>query len=48
MAVKTVLVESGIDPLRLEIKGWGESKPFNGNSTSEEKANNRRVEFVKI
>ena len=48
MAVKTVLVESGIDPSRLETKGWGETKPLNSNSTPEEKANNRRVEFIKI
>ena len=48
MAVKTALVESGIDQLRLETKGWGETKPLNGNLTPEEKANNRRVEFVKI
>jgi len=48
MAVKAALVESGIDQSRLETKGWGETKPFNGNSTPEEKANNRRVEFIKI
>ena len=48
MAVKTALVEGGIEPSRLETKGWGESKPLNNNSTPEEKANNRRVEFVKI
>jgi OOP family OmpA-OmpF porin len=48
LAVKTALVDSGIDPSRLETKGWGESKPLNSNLTPEEKANNRRVEFVKI
>lgn len=47
-AVKDVLVSLGIDSSRLETKGFGESKPVNGNSTPEEKANNRRVEFVKI
>jgi outer membrane protein OmpA-like peptidoglycan-associated protein len=47
-AVKTMLVELGIDQSCLETKGWGESKPISGNSTPEEKANNRRVEFVKI
>ena len=48
LAVKTALVEEGIEPSRLETKGWGESKPLNSNLTPEEKANNRRVEFVKI
>jgi OmpA-OmpF porin, OOP family len=48
LAVKNLLVESGIDASRLETKGWGDSKPINSNSTPEGKANNRRVEFVKI
>jgi outer membrane protein OmpA-like peptidoglycan-associated protein len=47
-AVKTMLGKLGIDPARLESKGWGESNPVNENSTPEGKANNRRVEFVKI
>jgi outer membrane protein OmpA-like peptidoglycan-associated protein len=47
-AVKNILVESGIDASRLKSKGWGESKPLNKNLTPEEKANNRRVEFIKI
>lgn len=47
-AVKDMLVESGIDASRLETKGWGDTKPVDSNSTPEGKANNRRVEFVKI
>ncbi|MGB8318656.1 MAG: OmpA family protein [Ignavibacteriaceae bacterium] len=47
-AVKNLLVESDIDASRLKTKGWGESKPLNNNSTPEEKANNRRVEFIRI
>ncbi|MCH7722932.1 MAG: OmpA family protein [Bacteroidetes bacterium] len=47
-AVKVMLVKLGIDGSRLESKGWGESKPVSDNSTPEGKANNRRVEFVKI
>lgn len=38
----------GIEDNRLEFKGWGESKPIDGNDTPEGKANNRRVELVKI
>ena len=48
---KTVMdkmVSMGISPDRLESKGWGESKPISGNTTPEGKANNRRVEFVKM
>lgn len=33
---------------RLEAKGWGESKPLDTNGSAEGKANNRRVELVKI
>lgn len=47
-AVKDVLVSLGIDSARLNTKGYGESIPLNNNLTPEDKANNRRVEFVKI
>ncbi len=42
------LIEMGISKDRLSSKGWGESKPIAGNDTPEGKANNRRVEFVKL
>jgi outer membrane protein OmpA-like peptidoglycan-associated protein len=47
-SVKSMLVRLGIDSSRLESQGWGESKPVSENSTPEGKANNRRVEFIKI
>ncbi len=48
-SVRTYLInEYGISADRLEAKGWGESKPIDTNDTSEGKANNRRVELVKI
>jgi OOP family OmpA-OmpF porin len=47
-AVKNILVQSGINALRLDSKGYGESKPVDENSTPEGKANNRRVEFLKL
>ena len=47
-SVKSALVNLDIDASRLETKGYGESKPVSDNSTPEGKANNRRVEFVKI
>jgi outer membrane protein OmpA-like peptidoglycan-associated protein len=37
-----------IDAARLETKGWGESKAIDTNDTAEGKANNRRVELVKL
>jgi outer membrane protein OmpA-like peptidoglycan-associated protein len=46
-AVKAQLIKMGVDGSRLTSKGYGESKPLNDNSTPENKANNRRVEFVK-
>jgi len=47
-AVKQLLNEMGIDNSRLETKGFGEGKPVDSNATAEGKANNRRVEFIKI
>lgn len=40
--------EFSIDETRMETDGMGESKPVDKNTTPEGKANNRRVEFVKI
>ncbi len=47
-SVRVALISLGIESSRVEAVGWGESKPLNNNLTPEEKANNRRVEFVKI
>jgi outer membrane protein OmpA-like peptidoglycan-associated protein len=44
-AVRDWLVKKGIDPIRLEPKGWGHDKPIDTNRTAEGRANNRRVEF---
>lgn len=46
--VKAQLVKMGIDEGRLTTKGFGETKPIDKNDNAEAKANNRRVEFVKI
>ena len=47
-AVLQHLVSMGINNERLTSKGFGETMPIDNNSTSEGKANNRRVEFVRI
>lgn len=46
-AVKTQMVAMGIDAGRLTTKGYGSSKPLAENGSAENKAKNRRVEFVK-
>lgn len=42
------LVSMGISQDRLSSKGLGESQPMDDNNSPEGRANNRRVEFVKI
>jgi outer membrane protein OmpA-like peptidoglycan-associated protein len=48
-AVKNTLVETfKIDASRLQTDGKGEAEPSDPNTTPAGKANNRRVEFVKL
>jgi OOP family OmpA-OmpF porin len=48
-SVRTYLIDNyKIDAGRLETKGFGESKPIDVNTTAEGKANNRRVELIKL
>lgn len=48
-SVKAALTkEFGIDASRMETDGKGESEPIDKNDTPAGKANNRRVEFIKI
>lgn len=47
-AVKEKLLQQKIEASRLTTKGIGEGQPMDSNETAEGKANNRRVEFVKI
>jgi len=47
-AVKDQLVKMGVDASKLAAKGFGDSKPISDNTTLEGKANNRRVEFIRM
>ena len=47
-AVKARLADLGINKDRLIAKGFGETRPIDKNDSAEGKANNRRVEFVRI
>jgi outer membrane protein OmpA-like peptidoglycan-associated protein len=48
LAVQNELIKLGISADKLTSKGFGESKPISDNTSSEGKAQNRRVEFVKM
>lgn len=44
-AVRTYLIEQGIDPQRLVARGYGEARPIRSNRTEVGRERNRRVEF---
>jgi hypothetical protein len=48
LAIKTALVERGVDPQRLATEGLGESRPIASNATPDGRALNRRVELDRI
>jgi outer membrane protein OmpA-like peptidoglycan-associated protein len=45
-SIKAVLVASGVSPDRIEIHGYGATKPVADNTTPSGRAQNRRVEIV--
>jgi hypothetical protein len=45
-AVRSYLIGKGIDPARLEAKGYGESQPLAKGQSDKAMGENRRVEFV--
>lgn len=45
-SVKKVLISMGVDANRIRTKGFGESRPIVPNTTAENRAKNRRTEFV--
>jgi OmpA-OmpF porin, OOP family len=48
VSVKNKLIALGINAARLNTDGKGETQPIGDNKTAEGKAENRRVEFVKM
>ncbi len=46
-AVKTWLVNKGIEPSRITTAGFGPDKPMTSNATPEDKQKNRRIEFLR-
>ncbi len=47
-SVRQYLLLFGVDPARLQAKGYGEAMPVAPNDSDENKAKNRRVELVKL
>ena len=44
-SVKNAIIQRGLKPNRIQIKGYGMSEPLNSNSSEEERAINRRTEL---
>ncbi|MCC6750772.1 MAG: OmpA family protein [Deltaproteobacteria bacterium] len=44
-SVRAFLIGKGVDPARLEARGFGETKPIDDNRTRSGRAMNRRVDF---
>lgn len=47
-AVVRWLEQKGVESTRLEVKGWGSSRPLEPKATAEGRAKNRRVELVRL
>ncbi|MFH1762252.1 MAG: OmpA family protein, partial [bacterium] len=47
-SVKTYMVTKGIDPTRIEAKGFGESLPIATNKTAKGRGENRRIEIYRL
>jgi outer membrane protein OmpA-like peptidoglycan-associated protein len=48
MSIKAEIVKRGIDPSRMETKGYGASKPVADNKTPDGRTQNRRVTIKKL
>ena len=43
--IRSLLIQEGVEPERVETKGYGATRPVTDNSTEEKKQQNRRVEI---
>ena len=44
--IKDILIKKGAIPSQIETKGFGHSRPLNGNRNEDERKANRRVEIT--
>ena len=42
------MTSHGVDAARLEVQGFGATRPVNTNRTAEGRAHNRRVEIILV
>ncbi|MCB9310805.1 MAG: OmpA family protein [Lewinellaceae bacterium] len=45
-AIRNILLQEGIEPVRIGTRGYGDSRPIAPNDTEENKSKNRRVEIT--
>jgi outer membrane protein OmpA-like peptidoglycan-associated protein len=46
LAVRDYLIDKGVEPKRLDARGFGSSEPLDSNTSADGREKNRRVEFV--
>jgi outer membrane protein OmpA-like peptidoglycan-associated protein len=45
-AVSSILMQNGVQPVRIDTVGYGEGRPIASNSTASGRQQNRRVELT--
>ncbi|HAJ42986.1 MAG TPA: hypothetical protein DCM00_10065, partial [Alcanivorax sp.] len=47
-SVRDFLIDLGVDPGRLQARGYGDTRPVDSNATDEGRERNRRIEMRRI
>ncbi len=47
-SVKDYIVQRGVDPMRMSVRGFGSENPIATNRTADGRAQNRRIEFFRV